>query len=475
MGRARHRLRDGSGRVRPLGEYPFGPKMTLRANLVAAAAAAAATAVLVLALQRLGFGVFALLAAAALAVVIVDRPAGRARARARSPPCSSRPSPYAGRRPRRHGSTARSPAPRCSASRPCCCWRSPSVVLDASRRGRLRTPRPLRLPLALVGLALVSGMIVGPRGRRGAAPDHRPGPDDPPARRCCPLLVVNVVRTPADVRAAIRLVVILTTAKAAIGAARAGSGTGRAVLRRRRAPHLLRADGELPGHGAAARPRRRRASGASPSGGGCGPPARSRCCASCSPSAGRSGSGRRRRSRSSCSSRPAGRAGGCSSPPRRSWRVALYVLFSSGAINASVDSPVGKRLTSLSPSKLAANPEDRYRIDERRNVVAELRDHPVAGLGMAQPWAARYPLSVEHEGGRFYVHFAVLWWWLKMGILGLVAYVGVMAAGVVLGLRIWRRATDEVIRAGGPGRGDGLRSASRWPRRPPRSWAPRCG
>jgi O-antigen ligase len=129
--------------------------------------------------------------------------------------------------------------------------------------------------------------------------------------------------------------------------------------------------------------------------------------------------------------------------------VALYVMFSSGAINASVDSPVGKRLTSLSPSKLSANPEDRYRIDERRNVVAELRDHPVAGLGMAQPWAARYPLSVEHEGGRFYVHFAALWWWLKMGVLGLVAYLGVIAAGVVLGLRIWRRATDEVIRVGG--------------------------
>jgi O-antigen ligase len=47
------------------------------------------------------------------------------------------------------------------------------------------------------------------------------------------------------------------------------------------------------------------------------------------------------------------------------------------------------------------------------------------------------------------VHFAVLWWWLKMGVLGLVAYVAVMTAGIALGVRVWRRATDEVIRVGG--------------------------
>ena len=136
--------------------------------------------------------------------------------------------------------------------------------------------------------------------------------------------------------------------------------------------------------------------------------------------------------------------------------VAIYALVSSGAVGTSLDSPVGKRLTSLTPSQLVTNPEDRYRLDERRNVLATLRDHPVAGLGMAQPWPARYPLSVEHEGGRNYVHFALLWWWLKMGIPGLIAYVTLIAGAVLVGLRVWRTWRDPVIRAAGLGAAGGF-------------------
>ena len=44
-----------------------------------------------------------------------------------------------------------------------------------------------------------------------------------------------------------------------------------------------------------------------------------------------------------------------------------------------------------------------------------------AALGRALPPVDR------HEGGRNYVHFALLWWWLKMGILGLIGLLGVIA------------------------------------------------
>ncbi len=68
------------------------------------------------------------------------------------------------------------------------------------------------------------------------------------------------------------------------------------------------------------------------------------------------------------------------------------------------------------------------------------------------PWAASVqPLPVEYPNGRDYVHFAPLWWWLKMGILGLVAYFGVIGSGVLLAWRTWRRQPDRLLAAFGIG------------------------
>ena len=59
------------------------------------------------------------------------------------------------------------------------------------------------------------------------------------------------------------------------------------------------------------------------------------------------------------------------------------------------------------PFRLGAGSDDRhsirldakagYRIDELQNVTAELREHPVTGLGLGGQWVARHPLGVEHE------------------------------------------------------------------------------
>jgi hypothetical protein len=125
--------------------------------------------------------------------------------------------------------------------------------------------------------------------------------------------------------------------------------------------------------------------------------------------------------------------------------VAIWAL---GSVNFQAQVPVLKRVASLNPSKLATNAEDRYRLDERANVLAEIRAHPITGLGMTIPWAATAtPLSVEHEGGREYVHFAALWYWLKLGVLGLVAYVGLLISSVLLAWRAWRRSADPWLRA----------------------------
>ncbi|HST41150.1 MAG TPA: O-antigen ligase family protein, partial [Conexibacter sp.] len=127
---------------------------------------------------------------------------------------------------------------------------------------------------------------------------------------------------------------------------------------------------------------------------------------------------------------------------------AIWVLGSIGFQSQS--SPLGDRVASLAPSRLAANKSDRYRIDERANVLGEIRDHPISGLGLKVPWsAAVQPLPLEHENGRDYVHFAPLWFWLKLGILGLAAYFATIAGGVLLSWRVWREQPDPMLRAFG--------------------------
>ena len=125
--------------------------------------------------------------------------------------------------------------------------------------------------------------------------------------------------------------------------------------------------------------------------------------------------------------------------------AAIWLL---GSIHFQSNLPLVKRVSSLSASTLEANAEDRYRLDERANVLAAISQHPVTGLGVGVPWqATAAPLSVEHEEGRTYVHFAALWFWLKLGVLGLCAYVGLIAGSIAVGWRAWRTTREPLLRA----------------------------
>jgi hypothetical protein len=120
-------------------------------------------------------------------------------------------------------------------------------------------------------------------------------------------------------------------------------------------------------------------------------------------------------------------------------------LMSLGSGAAGSD-PVIKRLESLQPGKLSLNVQDRYRLDERRNVIINLEEHPITGLGIQVPWLAPHPLSVQHPGDRTYTHMIVLWYWLNLGLLGLIAYVTLMASAIGTAFLVWRRHANELVR-----------------------------
>jgi O-Antigen ligase len=126
---------------------------------------------------------------------------------------------------------------------------------------------------------------------------------------------------------------------------------------------------------------------------------------------------------------------------------AIWLL---GSINFQSQLPLAKRVASLAPAKLEANIQDRYRLDERANVLGAIRANPITGLGVTIPWNADVqPLSAEHVEGRQYVHFAALWFWLKLGVLGLFAYVGILLGSMTLAWQVWRRSREPLLSAFG--------------------------
>ena len=129
---------------------------------------------------------------------------------------------------------------------------------------------------------------------------------------------------------------------------------------------------------------------------------------------------------------------------------AMWLSFSAGG-STDTTNPVLARAEQLSPSRLNSTSGDRYRIDEQKNVVAEIKAHPLTGLGLGVPWTARYPLAEEHVGGRYYTHVVPLWFWLKLGPLGFVTYVWLQGAAVVAGYRVWRRSRSPLERLTGLG------------------------
>jgi O-antigen ligase len=128
--------------------------------------------------------------------------------------------------------------------------------------------------------------------------------------------------------------------------------------------------------------------------------------------------------------------------------VVGYIVLSTG-IGGGLQGPLVTRAASISLSKVSQNQQDRYRIDERRNVLAAIQRSPITGLGIGIPWPLRYPVGIEFTDQDQFSHIAVLFWWLKMGLLGALAYISLIGSVILVGFRIWRRHFDPQIRVFG--------------------------
>ncbi|HEX6688168.1 MAG TPA: O-antigen ligase family protein [Solirubrobacterales bacterium] len=119
------------------------------------------------------------------------------------------------------------------------------------------------------------------------------------------------------------------------------------------------------------------------------------------------------------------------------------------AVGSSEDpqaSPLVQRAQTLSPGSFGSNRGDRYRMDERKNVLRNIREHPLTGIGLGVPWDVHYPLAETHD--RRYAHVAFLWFWLAFGPLGAIAYAFLLFSALWTAVRLWRRHPDPVVQVG---------------------------
>lgn len=132
--------------------------------------------------------------------------------------------------------------------------------------------------------------------------------------------------------------------------------------------------------------------------------------------------------------------------------VVLILVLGGGAYVAAGpggQNQLAERAESISPSGVQRDAQDRYRIDESRNVRAEIAEDPLTGIGLGVPWEARHSLAIQNAGGRQYSHVLVLWYWLKLGIVGLIGIVWLLAATLLSSYRLWRRGAEPWLRAAG--------------------------
>jgi hypothetical protein len=126
--------------------------------------------------------------------------------------------------------------------------------------------------------------------------------------------------------------------------------------------------------------------------------------------------------------------------------VVIVYLAAATGLTGPVQGSLVSRATSLAPAQVTTNKEDRYRLAELHNVWPAIKRQPLEGLGIGVPWPERSPLPFEFPSNHYFTHFAVLYWWMTCGLMGLAAYLLLMGTTIVTGLRLWWRAREPVER-----------------------------
>jgi O-antigen ligase len=126
--------------------------------------------------------------------------------------------------------------------------------------------------------------------------------------------------------------------------------------------------------------------------------------------------------------------------------IAVYLAVATGVLGG-VQGELISRATSITPTQVSTNKEDRYRLAELKNTWPAVKRQPLEGLGIGVPWPEISPLPFEYPFNHYFAHIAGLYWWMTCGLMGLAAYLLLMGSAVITGIRLWRRNETPLLRA----------------------------
>lgn len=92
-----------------------------------------------------------------------------------------------------------------------------------------------------------------------------------------------------------------------------------------------------------------------------------------------------------------------------------------------------------------------WREAEKVNIAFNIKQSPILGLGFGQPYSfVVFQGNLDETGfvyWRYITHNAIFWVWMKMGLIGFIAFWYLLGSGIVLGMIVFRRLTDRYLQA----------------------------
>jgi len=126
--------------------------------------------------------------------------------------------------------------------------------------------------------------------------------------------------------------------------------------------------------------------------------------------------------------------------------VVLVLLFDSSTLITRYAVAYAGRLERMFSDQILSRQENLYsRWEEMRFALHTLRDHPILGTGLYNPYR---PPFYEGEAItlRHFIHNAYLGIWLKTGIAGLISFLWLSVAFLLQGFRGWKRVSQPLLR-----------------------------
>jgi O-antigen ligase len=125
---------------------------------------------------------------------------------------------------------------------------------------------------------------------------------------------------------------------------------------------------------------------------------------------------------------------------------ALLAVVAEAPVLAQYASAYGDRLERMFSGEILSREENLFsRWEEMTFAFSRLREHPILGLGLYNPYRPAFYRG-EAVTLRHFIHNAYVGMWLKTGLPGLISFLWLSAAFVRYGFRRWKSVSDPLLR-----------------------------